>query len=148
MIMVLYICMSRDFKRLLISHETPKYNHDYWGDIHGCFQGKMNFSPSVSSYISGKLESIFPNGWQQIVPAVRIETEARDGDVLGAITSDLGNATLKYFSEAESVVRKTLKSFDQNAAYGIFPADEISLRILEKQAIARLSPSPNAPWAF
>ncbi len=149
--MLLYICMSCDFKRLWVHYEseTPMYQHEWWGDIHGDLQSKMHFDQSITGQrITSRLESMFPDGWRQIVPAVRIETKASDGDVLRAISYDLGNATLKYAASAESVVRKTLQSFDQNAAYGIFPDAELSLRMRERQVIAGLSPVADIPWAF
>ncbi|ACK80110.1 hypothetical protein RU820_06115 [Acidithiobacillus ferrooxidans] len=147
--MLLYICMSCDFKKLWVYYEAPGYQHEYWGNIHGDLQSKMHFCQSnTSQHITGRLESMFPGGWRQIVPAVRIETKASDGEVLRAISRDLGKETPKYAVNAESVVRKTLRSFDQNAAYGIFPDAELSLRTLEKQFIARLFPVADIPWAF
>ena len=149
--MLLYICMSCDFKKLWVYHETPRYQHEYWGDIHihGDLQGRMNFCPSnTSQHITDRLESMFPDGWRQIVPAVQIETKASDGEVLRAISSNLDKETPKYAENAESVVRKTLRSFDQNAAYGIFPDEELSLRERERQVIARLHTVADIPWAF
>jgi hypothetical protein len=91
---------------------------------------------------------MFPNGWRQIVPAVRIETKALSGTVLRLIADSLGKEPPKYAENAESVVRKTLRSFDQNAAYGIFPDEELSLRERERQVIARLHTVADIPWAF
>ena len=143
--MLLYICMSCDFKRLWMHCETPSLQVEYWGNI-GCI---MKCSPSVTTqHITGKLESMFPNGWRQIVPAVRIETKALSGTVLRLIADSLGKEAPKYAENAESVVRKTLRIFDQNAAYGIFPDEELSLRERERQVIARLHTVADIPWAF